>query len=68
MIIPLMLAKHILHVVLNERLVRYVRDKVVAGHQSTANDVVRDSLHKLMERDDIQKLRADVSRRTDADG
>ncbi|MCW6509855.1 ribbon-helix-helix domain-containing protein [Lichenifustis flavocetrariae] len=61
-------AKYTLHVVLNERLVRYVRDKVVAGHHPTASDVVRDSLRKLMERDDMQKLHADVSRRADADG
>ena len=68
MVIPLMHAKHTLHVVLDERLVRYVRDKVVAGQHPSASDVVRDSLHKLMERDDIQKLEADVNRRADADG
>jgi Arc/MetJ-type ribon-helix-helix transcriptional regulator len=68
MLIRQMPAKHTLHVVLTETLVRYVRDKVVAGHHPTASDVVRDSLHKLMQRDDLNKLKADVGRRTDPNG
>ena len=56
-------AKHTLHVVLTEPLVRYVRDKVMAGHHATASDVVRASLRHLLEREDIEKLKADVSQR-----
>ncbi|MCW6512702.1 ribbon-helix-helix domain-containing protein [Lichenifustis flavocetrariae] len=58
-------AKHTLHVVLTETLVKYVRDKVVAGHHLTASDVIRHSLHKLMQRDDLQKLMVDAGRRAD---
>ena len=63
MVIGSMPAKHTLHVVLTEPLVRYVRDKVAAGHHATASDVVRASLNHLLEREDVEKLRADVSRR-----
>lgn len=63
MLIDLMPAKHTLHVALTEPLVRYVRDKVAAGHHATASDVVRASLHQALERDDIEKLRADVNLR-----
>ena len=65
MLIGLMPAKHTLHVVLTEALVRYVRDKVVAGHHATISDVVRHSVQGLMDRDDVATLRADLRRKSD---
>ena len=54
-------AKHTLHVVLSEPLVRYVRQKVMAGEFTTASDVVRASLQEAMTRDDNEKRRVDVT-------
>ena len=45
-------AKHSLHVVLTEPLVRYVREKVAQGHHSTISDVVRASLRTSIEREE----------------
>ena len=44
-------AKHSLHVVLSEPLVRYVRDKVAQGQHPTISNVVRASLHAAIERE-----------------
>ena len=58
MLIGSMPAKHSLHVVLTEPLVRYVRDKVAHGHYLTISDVVRASLRASIELEE-KRARAD---------
>ena len=49
-------AKHSLHVVLTEPLVRYVREKVAHGHNATISDVVRASLRASIQLEEARAV------------
>ena len=60
-------AKHTLNFVLTEPLVRYIRDRVAAGHHPSASHLVRAGLQTLIERDQAaprDRTRQDRSEQT----